>query len=249
MFGFTIVWIGQIVSVLASNMSGFALSIWMFEKTHSATAMGLMQVAFILPFLLLSPLAGVWVDRYNRKLMMMISDLVAILATFAVLILQATGHLQFWHLYVANVFYGLGNTFQWPAYSAAITTMIPKEQYGRANGLMSLLEAGPGVLAPLVAGAILATSKTHGLTIVLAIDVTTFFLALGALLIVHVPQPVKTVEGQQEIRQSLEGSSLRIHLYLQAPQPARAADDLPIREPFLDDCFYCLRPDDPAAHQ
>jgi len=198
MTGFIIVWIGQIISVLATGMSGFGLSIWMFEQTKSATAMGLMQVSFIVPFLLLSPIAGVMVDRYNRKLMMMISDLAAVMATFGILILQASGHLQFWHLYVANVFYGLGNTFQWPAYSAAISTMVPKEQYGRANGLMSLQEAGPGVLAPILAGAVLATSKVHGLTIILTIDVLTFFIALGALLIVHVPQPEKTLEGQRE---------------------------------------------------
>jgi MFS family permease len=198
MTGFIIVWIGQIISILASGMSGFGLSIWMFEKTKSATAMGLMQVSYILPFLLLSPIAGVMVDRYNRKLMMMISDFAAVTATFAILILQATGHLQFWHLYAANVLYGLGNTFQWPAYSAAISTMVPKEQYGRANGLMSLLEAGPGVLAPILAGAVLATSKTNGLTIILTIDVVTFFIALGALFIVHIPQPEKTVEGQKE---------------------------------------------------
>jgi len=198
MTGFIIVWIGQIISILASGMSGFGLSIWMFEKTKSATAMGLMQVSYILPFLLLSPIAGVMVDRYNRKLMMMVSDFAAVTATFAILILQATGHLQFWHLYVANVLYGLGNTFQWPAYSAAISTMVPKEQYGRANGLMSLQEAGPGVLAPILAGAVLATSKANGLTIILTIDVVTFFIALGALLVVHVPQPEKTVEGQKE---------------------------------------------------
>jgi DHA3 family macrolide efflux protein-like MFS transporter len=198
MFGFTIVWIGQIVSVLASSMSGFGLSIWMFQQTKSVTAMGLMNVSFILPFLLLSPIAGVMVDRYNRKLMMMVSDLAAVTATFAILILQATGHLEFWHLYVANILYGLGNTFQWPAYSAAISTMVPKAQYGRANGLMSLLEAGPGVLAPIMAGAVLAASQANGLTIILAIDVLTFFIALGALAIVHVPQPEKTVEGQKE---------------------------------------------------
>ncbi len=196
LFGFTIVWIGQIVSVLASGMSGFGLSIWMFEQTKSATAMGLMQVSFILPFLLLSPIAGVMVDRYNRKLMMMLSDFAAVTGTFGILILQATGHLQFWHLYVANILFGLGNTFQWPAYSAAISSMVKKEQYGRANGLMSLLESGPGVLAPILAGAVLALSKQNGLTIILTIDVVTFFLALGALLIVHVPQPEKTSEGQ-----------------------------------------------------
>ena len=145
MAGFIVVWIGQIISILASGMSGFGLSIWMFQQTKSATAMGLMQVSYIVPFLLLSPIAGVMVDRYNRKLMMMISDFAAVLATFAILILQVSGHLQFWHLYIANVLYGLGNTFQWPAYSAAISTMVSKEQYGRANGLMSLMESGPGV--------------------------------------------------------------------------------------------------------
>jgi DHA3 family macrolide efflux protein-like MFS transporter len=195
-FGFTLVWIGQIISVLASSMSGFGLSIWMFEQTKSATAMGLMQVSFMLPFLLLSPIAGVMVDRYNRKLMMMVSDLTAVIGTFAILILQATGYLQYWHLYVASILFGLGNTFQWPAYSAAISTMVKKDQYGKANGLMSLLEAGPGVLAPILAGAILAASRNYGLTIILMIDVVTFFIALGALLVVHVPQPEKTVEGQ-----------------------------------------------------
>lgn len=193
--GFLIVWSGQIVSILASGMSGFALTIWMFQQTRSATAMGLMQVAYILPFLLLSPIAGVMVDRYNRKLMMMVSDLTAVTATSGILLLQAFGALEFWHLYIAAVIFGLGNTFQWPAYSAAISTMIPKEQYGRANGLMSLMEAGPGVLAPILAGALL---PVLGLTGLLLIDVLTFFIAIGALLLVHVPQPEKTVEGQKE---------------------------------------------------
>jgi MFS transporter, DHA3 family, macrolide efflux protein len=194
MFGFTIVWLGQIISVLASSMSQFALTIWMFEKTESATALGLMQVFFITPFLIISPIAGVMVDRYNRKLMMMVSDLTAVIATVLILVFQYLGILEFWHLYFASVIYGLGNAFQWPAYSAAISTMVPKEQYGRANGMMSLIEAGPGVIAPLLAGAVL---PFIGLTGVLVIDVVTFLFAIGSLLIVHVPQPEKTQEGQQ----------------------------------------------------
>ncbi|MBN8583146.1 MAG: MFS transporter, partial [Anaerolineae bacterium] len=134
LFGFTIVWLGQIISVLASSMSQFALTIWMFEQTQSATALGLMQVFFITPFLLISPIAGVMVDRHNRKLMMMVSDLAAGLATVLILIFQWQGILEFWHMYVASVIYGLGMSFQWPAYSAAISPMVPKEQYGRANG-------------------------------------------------------------------------------------------------------------------
>ena len=92
MFGFTIVWLGQIVSVLASSMSQFGLSIWMYDQTKSALAMGMMQVFFITPFLIISPIAGVMVDRHNRKLMMMVSDLAAGLATLAILALQYFGH-------------------------------------------------------------------------------------------------------------------------------------------------------------
>lgn len=192
--GFVLVWLGQMVSVLASTMTHFALTLWMFEQTGSATAMGLMQVFFITPFLVISPIAGVMVDRYNRKLMMMVSDLMAVVTTLGILTLQSAGMLQFWHLYVAAVFNGLGNTFQWPAYSAAISTMVPKEQYGRANGLMSLVESGPGVFAPLLAGALL---PVVGLTGILGLDVATFFLAISALLVVYVPQPAVTAEGRQ----------------------------------------------------
>ena len=194
MFGFTVVWLGQIISVLASSMSQFGLTIFMYQETQSVTAMGLMQVFYFVPFLLISPIAGVMVDRYNRKAMMMVSDLGAGLATVCILILQALGILQFWHLYATSIIYGLGTAFQWPAYSAAISTMVPKEQLGRANGMMSLIEAGPGVIAPILAGALLPIIKLTG---ILFFDVATFLLAIGALIFVHVPQPVRTQEGTQ----------------------------------------------------
>jgi len=214
MFAFTIVWLGQIISVMASSMTGFGLTIWMYQQTESATAMGLMQVAFITPFLILSPIAGVMVDRHNRKLMMMVSDLAAGLATLVLLILFATGHMQFWFLYLANVINGIGNTFQWPAYSAAISTMVPKEQYGRANGMMSLLDAGPGVLAPLLAGALLPFIKITG---IMLIDVFTFLLAIGALLIVFVPQPERTVEGKAGQGSLLKESAYGFKYIFQRP--------------------------------
>jgi hypothetical protein len=194
MFGFTIVWIGQIVSVLASSMSQFALTIFMFKETGSALAMGTMQVFFITPFLLVSPVAGVWVDRYNRKMMMMVSDIAAGIATIAILVLQATGTLEYWHLYFTSIIYGLGMAFQWPAYSAAISTMVPKQQLGRVNGMMSLIEAGPQVIAPILAGALLPVITLTG---ILFLDVITFLFAIGALMIVFIPQPPRTVEGTQ----------------------------------------------------
>jgi MFS family permease len=194
MAGLTIVLLGQAISILASSMTGFAMSIWVFQKTNSATSLGIMQTAFTLPYLLIIPVAGVMVDRYNRKLMMMVSDLAAGFATIIIYILMATHHLEIWHFYILNGIIGLGNAFQWPAYSAAITTMVPKEQYGRANGMVSFIQAGPGVVAPILAGAWMPIIGLNG---ILLIDVVTFILAIGALLLVFIPPPVKTVEGQQ----------------------------------------------------
>jgi DHA3 family macrolide efflux protein-like MFS transporter len=193
MAGLTIVLSGQAISILASSMTSFALSIWVFQQTSSATSLGIMQSAFTLPYLLIIPLAGVMVDRYNRKLMMMVSDLTAGLGSLAILVFLATGHLQVWHFYLVNIVIGLGNAFQWPAYSAAISTMVPKEQYSRANGLMSFVQAGPSAVAPVLAGALLPVIGLEG---ILLIDIATFLLAVGALVMVHVPQPVQTVEGQ-----------------------------------------------------
>ena len=194
MIGFTVVWIGQIVSVLASGMTSFAMTIYMYQQTHSATAMGFVQVAYITPFLIMSPIAGVMVDRYNRKLMMMVSDIAGGIATLSLFILYATGHLQYWHIYIAVAVSGIGTTFQWPAYSAAISTMVSKEQYGRANGMMSLIEAGPGVLSPFLAGALIPIIQIGG---VLLINSITFWTAIFALALVFVPQPPRTSEGDQ----------------------------------------------------
>src|SRR5512140_3559436 len=194
MVGFSLVWIGQIVSVLASGMTTFAMTIYMYQQTKSATAMAFVQVAYITPFLIMSPIAGVMVDRYNRKLMMMISDIAGGAVTLGLLILYFTGHLEYWHIYLTAAVAGIGTTFQWPAYSAAISVMLPKEQYGRANGMMSLIEAGPGVISPFLAGMLLPFIQIGG---ILLLDTITFWLAILALAVVFIPQPPRTAEGHE----------------------------------------------------
>lgn len=192
--GFLVVFIGQLISMVATQMTGFATTLWIYQHTNSATALGLGHVFFIVPFLVISPISGVMVDRYNRKVMMMISDVGAGLATTFLLLMQAGGGLQLWHLYAANIAFGLVNAFQWPAYSAAISVMVPKKQYGRANGLMSLIDAGPGVISPLLAAALIGFIKLEG---ILTIDIITYGFALLTLAIVFIPQPKQSIEGQQ----------------------------------------------------
>ena len=126
MTAFIIVWIGQIVSVLASTMSQFGLTLWMYQQTQSATAMALMQVFFVTPFLIVSPIAGVMVDRYSRKLMMMVSDLAAVIATSGIFVVDHNRQAAILASVCCRSSERDRQRFQWPAYSAAISTMIPK---------------------------------------------------------------------------------------------------------------------------
>lgn len=193
MRAFVIIWIGQVVSLLGTAMTNFGLTIWAYEETGQATTLALIAFFFGLPVVVLSPVAGAIVDRSNRRLMMMVSDLAAGLTTIVQLVLFATGNLEIWHLYLTALVAGTFQTFQWPAFSAAITMMLPKDQYGRANGMLELANSASGIFAPLLAGALLAFI---GLTGLFAIDILTFAFAIAALLFVQIPQPERSEAGR-----------------------------------------------------
>jgi DHA3 family macrolide efflux protein-like MFS transporter len=195
MRGFTVVWLGQFVSLLGTGMTGFALTIWAWQTTGSATALALVGLFQFAPTVLMSPIAGALVDRWNRKLVMMLSDLAAGLSTVVVLILMATGRLEIWHLYVTGAFSGLFQSFQFPAYSAAVTMMLQKEQYAQANGMIGLAGSASNIMAPVAAGIFLGYIGTTG---IMAFDIVTFMVAIGALLLVHIPQPPSKGPGQGE---------------------------------------------------
>ena len=194
MRAFFVMWIGQFVSLLGSAMTSFAIPIWVFGQTERVQELALVGLAFMLPLILMSPVAGTIVDRNNRKMMMIVSDLASGLTTIAVLALVLTDSLQIWHLYVTNFINGAFQTFQWPAYSSAISVMIPKEQYGRVAGLNSLARNGSHIFAPLLAGALLGVIGLQG---ILIIDIVTFTVAVSTLLFIHVPNPPRTTEGQK----------------------------------------------------
>ena len=144
-------------------MSNFALTLWVYEVTGKATPLALVGFFFVTPTVALGPLVGVLVDRGNRKLMMMLSDFAAALTTVFVLALYATDNLEIWHLYVAAFIAGTFQGFQWPAYSATITLMLPKEQYARANGMLEMARSASYVFAPLLAGALIGPLGLGGI--------------------------------------------------------------------------------------
>jgi DHA3 family macrolide efflux protein-like MFS transporter len=194
MVAFTVIWLGQIISLLGTAMSQFGLTLWAYEVTGKATPLALVGFFFIAPQVALSPFIGVLVDHGNRKLMMMLSDMAAAFTSALILVLYATGSLQIWHLYLTATIAGIFQGFQWPAYSASITLMLPKGQYARANGMLEMAGNGSAVMAPLLAGALIGPLGLGG---ILVIDLVTAAVAIGTLLFVQIPQPAKAATGRR----------------------------------------------------
>ncbi len=201
MRGFTVIWGGQFVSLLGTFMTNFALTIWAWQETGEATALALTGLAFVLPNILLYPVAGALVDRWNRKLVMMLSDIAAGISTLVIFLLLSSGNLQIWHLYLTGAFAGLFQSFQFPAYSAAVSTMVDKEEYTRASGMLGLAQNTSGIFSPVAAGVLLPIIGTRG---ILLFDLLSVVVAIGALFIVNIPQPESIIT--EEKRSLLEDS-------------------------------------------
>src|SRR3990172_2151067 len=195
MRGIFIIWLGQMVSGIASGITAVALPIWILNFTDgSGTAIGIWEFFFFGSYLLVVQFAGVLIDRYNHKLMMLVYDVSSLLVIVVLLVIETIGRLELWHLYIAAVVRGIGFAFQSPSYSAAITTMVSKKQYVRANGLMALIYDIPDIFGPVLAGMLVLVIGLRG---ILALNLIAFVLSIAALLIVEVPSTPHTVEGER----------------------------------------------------
>ncbi len=138
---FLIIWSGQFTSRIGTALTRFALLIWLYQQTQSALSVALLGFFAFLPAILVSPFAGVWVDRLDRRKVLILADSAAGLTTLGLLLLHVTGSLQVWHLYVVTLLAGTFEAFQSPAYSAAVTLLLAEDRYRRASGLRSLAES------------------------------------------------------------------------------------------------------------
>ena len=185
MRSFLVIWGGQVVSMIGTAMTRFALLVWAWEETGRATSLSLLLFFQIGATVVASPLAGALVDRWDRKRVMMLSDLGAGASTAALLALLLAGRLELWALYAAALVAGAFEAFQFPAYSAAVTLLMPGRHYARASGLVSLAQSGSLMLGPALAGVLLPFVGTAW---VLAIDLATVAVALATLALVAVPR-------------------------------------------------------------
>ncbi len=195
MRAFFTIWSGQLVSLIGSQLTGFALGVWVYEQTHSVLQLALVQVALQAPYVLLSPIAGVFADRWNRRTAMIVSDFGAGLAVLAAGGLYLTHHLQPWMVIPINLWMSSFNTLMWPSFTASVTLLVPKQHYGRANGFVQLGEALPQVAGPALAGALYVAIHLGNMAL---IDFATYlFAALLMLFFVRIPDPPRTTQGQE----------------------------------------------------
>lgn len=188
---YLLLWSTQTLSALGSDMTSYALVLWLYLRTGSALQTALLSICSYAPYVVMSVLAGALSDRWDKKRTMLVCDLLAAASTVAVLLLICTGGLAPWHLYLLNALNGLMNTIQKPAGEVAATLLIPKELYQQTSGLRSLSQSLNSILPPVLATALFAFA---GIEWVIAVDLATFGVAFLTLwLLIDLPG-----EGKRE---------------------------------------------------
>ncbi|XZF62953.1 MAG: MFS transporter [Gloeotrichia echinulata DVL01] len=197
---FVIIWLGQFVSLVGSGLTSFAIDLWVYQQTGSVTQYALIALFNIVPPILVSPVAGAFVDRWDQRRTMMLSDSGAALATLFIALLFFSGHLQVWYICAAISVISVCNVFHNLASTTAITLFVPKKHLGRASGIVQIGESLTELFIPALAGILVLTIHMEG---ILLIDFVTYFFSLGTLLIVKFPKrkttTTNTIEGYQGI--------------------------------------------------
>ncbi len=185
---FFIVWVGQVISLLGTKLTEFALGFWILDQTYqdtgTITQFALTILFMYLPKVIISPLAGVLIDRWNRRYAMVMSDLGTGLVTISILSLVWSDNLAVWHIYIALIASSSLNAFQQPAYTAAIAQLVPPKNLSRANGMVQASFAIAKIASPAIAGLLL---NYFGLKTILSIDIGTFLIATITLISVKFP--------------------------------------------------------------
>lgn len=192
---FLTLWVGQVFSLLGSQLVQFALIWWLTQQTGSATVLAIASIVGLVPQVVLGPFVGPLVDRWNRKRTMIIADAVVALSTVALIYLFRTGAIETWQIYIALFVRALGGSFHWPAMSASTSLMVPPEKLTRIQGLNQILNGGMSIASAPLGALLITLLPMEG---VLLIDVITAALAITTILFVRIPQPKRETDSLLE---------------------------------------------------
>ena len=192
---FFTIWTGQAFSLFGSQLVQFALIWWLAQKSGSATILAIATLVGMLPQIIFGPFAGALVDRWNRRIILIVAD--SSIAVFTLLLawLFATGRVQIWHVYAIMALRALGTAFHFPAMTASTPLMVPEEHLTRISGMNQTLQGLMALVAPPIGALLISVIPTQG---VLFIDIGTAMLAILPLLFLSIPQPDRKVKATLE---------------------------------------------------
>lgn len=181
---FLVVAFGQLVSLIGTGLTTFALGVWAYQQTGSLATFAGISVMGMVPPILAAPFAGVVADRFDRRRVMLACDAVGLLGAAALVVLFLAGGMAIWHLYVLAGISATAATFRQPAYLAGSTQLVPKRYLGNASGVLQLGTAGGLLVAQLLGGALLTLVGIGGAVVV---DVVSYLVALATLAAIRFP--------------------------------------------------------------
>ena len=178
---FMVLWAGDFYANIASGLTAFALAIYMFDMTGTATSVALTTLFAFLPSILLNPLAGVLADRFDRRLMMIIGDGCSAFGLVYILFCIMSGNVSAWQIYLGVGFNSVFVALLEPSFKATITDLLTKEQFAKASGLVQVAGSAKFLLSPLIAGFLLMITNIQT---ILIIDITTIVITVPIAMLV-----------------------------------------------------------------
>lgn len=191
---FFLVWIGQAFSLAGSKIIQFALVWWLTDLTGSATVLATATLVAVIPEIVLGPIAGAYIDRWNRKRVMIVADVFIALASLWLGYQFWAGTMQVWYVYVIMLVRSIGGMFHYPAMAASTTLMVPKKHLSRVAGANQTLNGTLGIVGAPLGALLMSIMPLH---FVMLVDVGTAVLAILPLFFVFIPQPEKAASTEK----------------------------------------------------
>ena len=198
---FMLLWTGEIISSVGGGLTSFGLGVYVFNLTGSAGKMAIITLLGFLPTLLLSVIAGVLADRYDRRVLMMLGDGLSALGIIYILVCMNMGKGSFINICIGVFVSSVFSSLLEPAYRATVTDILTEDEYAKASGLVSLAGSVRYLVSPVLAGLLLAV---FDIKVLLIIDISTFVLTVITTLVVKKGINAKPVEKEEGVFKSLK---------------------------------------------
>ncbi|MDL2323247.1 MFS transporter [Bacteroidales bacterium OttesenSCG-928-A17] len=204
---FAIIWTGQFLSILTSTIVNFAVILWISLETGSAEMLAWAAIAGLLPQALLGPVSGVFIDRWNRKRVMMLADSFIALCTFLLAVLFWLGIAELWHIFILLGLRSVGSSFHMPAMQASVPLLAPTEELGRVAGINQVISSIANIAGPALGAFFI---MIWDMEYVLLLDVAGALLAVTSLLFVHISNPEKMEEEDKHVLKEMKEGVMAI---------------------------------------